>query len=155
MLASCLWGDREVTRWIGGPFSAMQVRDRLANEIAQQASHGVQYWPVFLLADGQFAGCCGLRPYPHGDRVFEIGFHLRPMFWKRGLAAEAAQAVIAHAFDKLGATALFAGHHPQNAASAKALERLGFRYERDEPYAPTGLMHPSYLLRKPAPEGTR
>jgi RimJ/RimL family protein N-acetyltransferase len=152
-LAQALWGDPEVTRLFGGPFSHEQVRARLAREIAQQASHGLQYWPIFLLDDGEFAGCCGLRPYPHGQRMHELGFHLRPCHWGKGLASEAARAVIVYAFDELGADALFAGHHPDNMASAKALERLGFRFERHELYPPTGLLHPSYVLLRP-PSGS-
>lgn len=148
-LASALWGDADVTRFIGGPFDETQVRERLAREIALQAAHGVQYWPVFLLASGGFIGCCGLRPYDAAARTFELGFHLLPRHWGQGLAHEAARAVIAHAFGELGASALFAGHHPHNAASAKALERLGFHFARLEHYAPTGLMHPSYLLGGP------
>ena len=44
--------------------------------------------------------------------------------------------------------ALFAGLHPGNAASRRTLEKLGFLYTHHEPYAPTGLDHPGYLLAK-------
>ncbi len=145
-LAMALWGDAEVTRLIGGPFSRDQVRERLGREIATMRSHGVQYWPVFLRATGEHVGCCGLRPYRMEEKVYEVGVHLRPAFWGRGYAPEATDAVIAHAFDTLGARGLFAGHHPGNAASRRVLERLGFRYTHDEFYPPTGLRHPSYLL---------
>ncbi|HEY2346728.1 MAG TPA: GNAT family N-acetyltransferase [Xanthomonadaceae bacterium] len=147
-LATMLWSDPEVTRLIGGPFNADAIHLRLAREIAQQQSHGVQYWPMFQMEDDAFAGCCGLRPYPREEDVYEIGFHLRPAFQGRGLANEAARAVIAYAFDALDAHALFAGHHPDNTGSAKALAKLGFRYDRDEFYEPTGRMHPSYLLTR-------
>ena len=53
---------------------------------------------------------------------------------------------IAHAGRELGATALFAGHSPSSDASGQLLQKLGFHYERDEFYAPTGLQHPSYFL---------
>ena len=148
-LAMSLWGDPNVTQLFGGPFSAGEIVARLEREIAQQANHGVQYWPIFLLDSGEFVGCCGLRPYPSAERqgtIYELGFHLRPQFWGRGLAIEAARAVIAFAFEDLSATSLFAGHHPDNAASARLLEKLGFRYEHDEFYPPTGREHPSYVL---------
>jgi ribosomal-protein-alanine N-acetyltransferase len=145
-LAMTVWGDPAVTRLFGGPFSASHVQARLTQEIAQQAMHGVQYWPIFLLEFDAFVGCCGLRPYPHGERVFEIGFHLVPLYWQLGLAKEAARAVIDHAFDVLGATSVFAGHHPDNDSSARLLGKLGFQFDRHEFHAPTGLEHPSYLL---------
>lgn len=145
-LATALWGDPVVTELIGGPFSAEEIRTRLAREIASQDSHGVQYWPLFLRSSGAHLGCCGLRPYRPDQGVYELGFHLLATHWGRGYASEAARAVIGHAFDALGATALFAGHHPRNTASRALLEKLGFRYTHDELYPPTGAEHPSYLL---------
>lgn len=63
---------------------------------------------------------------------------------------EAARSVIEHAFTALGATALFAGHPPQNAPSRRTLQKLGFRYTHHEPHAPSGLDHPAYLLCREA-----
>lgn len=145
-LACALWGDARVTALIGGPFTEAHVAARLEKEIATQAEFGVQYWPTFLLDDGQHVGCAGLRPYRVDERVYELGFHLRPEHWGRGLAKEAARAVIKFAFENLGASALFAGHHPENGASRQLLEKLGFRRTGEEFYEPTGFKHPSYLL---------
>jgi ribosomal-protein-alanine N-acetyltransferase len=57
--------------------------------------------------------------------------------------------VITYAFDTLGASALFAGHHPENAASRKVLAKLGFQFTHKQLYPPTGLEHDSYLLKRP------
>jgi RimJ/RimL family protein N-acetyltransferase len=141
-----LWGDPKVTQLIGGPFSAEQIRDRLAREIANMTEYGVQYWPIFLLSNDAHLGCCGLRPYKPDQHIYELGFHLRSAYWGQGFASEAARAVIAYAFDALEATGLFAGHNPANEVSRHVLEKLGFRYTHDEFYPPTGLHHPSYLL---------
>jgi hypothetical protein len=58
-----------------------------------------------------------VRPYRSEPRVYELGFHLRPAFWNRGLATEAAGAVIRYAFTTLAAEGLFAGHHRANHVS--------------------------------------
>jgi [ribosomal protein S5]-alanine N-acetyltransferase len=147
-LAHELWGNAEVTSLIGGPFTAEQVEQRLNREIASMRAYNVQYWPVFLLESDQHAGCAGLRPYRLDQQIYELGFHFRPEYWGRGLAQEAGRAVIAYAFDQLGASALFAGHHPANAASARVLANLGFQFTHEEFYPPTGLQHPSYLLTR-------
>jgi [ribosomal protein S5]-alanine N-acetyltransferase len=147
-LALALWGDPRVTALIGGPFDSQRVRHLLDAQLAAD----LQYWPVFLRAGSAFAGCCGLRPYPPRARTLELGFHFLPERWGQGLATEAARAAIDLAFTSLGAAELFAGHHPENAASARTLRKLGFRYTHDELYPPTGLRHPSYLL---APAGTQ
>jgi len=147
-LAFALWGDARVTAFIGGQFTEAQVRQRLQEQMDLQRQHGFQYWPVFQRDSGEHIGCCGLRPRDLPQGILEIGFHLRPQSWGKGYATEAAQAVSSYAFEKLGARALFAGHHPQNASSRRTLEKLGFQYSHDEPYAPTGLRHPSYFLRR-------
>lgn len=149
-LALGLWGDLRVTRLIDarGQLTEEQVRQKLQEEIDRQAQYGVQYWPIFLLSTGEHVGCCGLRPYDLDQNIYEIGFHIRPPYWRRGFASEAARRVITYAFDELGAQALFAGHNPRNTPSRELLLTLGFHYTHDEYYSPTGLNHPSYLLRK-------
>lgn len=147
-LAMKLWGNPRVTARIGGPWDADQVRARLLAEISQMHQLGVQYWPVFLLEGDQHIGCAGLRPYRMEEGIFELGVHLRPEFWGRRLAEEAARAVIDYAFNILHAQSLFAGHHPANEASRRLLLKLGFVHTHDEVYPPTGLMHPSYLLAR-------
>jgi len=149
-LAYVLWKDIQVTRFFGGPFSEEQIRERLAREVASMRARGVQYWPIFSLADGDFAGCCGLRPYKSQERIYELGFHLRPPCWGKGFAMESARAVIVLAYESLGAEALFAGHHPENFASQKVLGKLGFHFTHEELYAPTGEMHRCYILRSSA-----
>ena len=148
-LANALWGDPKVTALIGGPFNEEQVKARLHAEIAGMDVHSVQYWPIFLLPGDEHVGCAGLRPYRILHLTYEIGFHLRPAYWGRGLAEEAARAVIAFAFETVGAKAIFAGHHPRNLASRRIIGKLGFRHTHDERYPPTGLNHPSYLLQAP------
>jgi RimJ/RimL family protein N-acetyltransferase len=113
-------------------------------------THRVQYWPIFLRHGGAHVGCCGLRPFDPEEDTFELGFHLRPAYWGRGLAVEAGQAVVGYAFATLRARRLFAGHHPANAPSRSVLERLGFRFTGERFYAPTRLYHRSYVLDPPA-----
>ena len=144
-LAEALFGDPEVTAWVGGPFDHAAIAARLATELANDATHGYCYW--VLHAGDTFVGCCGLKP--RESRIQELGFYLRRPFWGGGYAVEAGRAVIDHAFGPLDADALFAGHHPANHGSRAVLGKLGFIYAFDELYPPTGLQHPGYLLRNP------
>ena len=147
-LAARLWGDERFSTLLGGPFTAEQIRARLDCHIEMLASAKMQYWPMFLLDGGEFVGCAGLRPHDKGPRIFEIGYHLVPEFWGRGLATEAGRAVVEYGFAKLGAEALFAGHHPDNRDSARVLLKLGFEYAGHEVYPPTGWVEPTYWLRR-------
>ncbi len=149
-LARELWGDLEVTRFFGGPFSEEEIGQRLEREISRMKTYQFQYWPIHLLADSEHVGCCGLRPYRLEEEIHELGFHLRPKYWGQGLAPEAARAVIDFAFETIGAKGLSAGHHPENAASRKVLEKLGFRYTHDEFFGALGIDIPYYLLTQPS-----
>lgn len=149
VLALGLWGDFEVTKLFDGrgPLTRAQVAHRLDHEIATQSEHNVQYWPVFLLETGEHIGCAGLRPYDALKNILEIGFHIGSRHWRKGYASEAARSVIDYAFNTLKVAGLFAGHNPRNTGSRHLLCKLGFTYTHDEFYSPTGLMHPSYLLK--------
>jgi RimJ/RimL family protein N-acetyltransferase len=178
-LALSLWRDETVAAMSGGPFTDEQIAGRLEREMTMLRDHGIQYWPMFLRETDEFAGCAGLRPvelladHPFlverafllereraeiagAARVFEVGYHLCPGIRGRGLATEAALAVIEQGFGVHGADALFAGHHPSNDASRRVLLKVGFEYVRDEVYPPTGWIEPTYLLRRgssPVPKG--
>ena len=147
-LASELWGDARVTSLIGGPLDRREAHARLVRELGFERNHGVEYWPIFDRARDEHVGCAGLHPRDPATRVFELGFHLLPRHQGRGLATEAARSVIDWAFDVLGATSLFAGHHPDNSGSKAVLIKLGFHHTHDELYPPTGLEHPSYVLTR-------
>lgn len=156
-LATRLWGNPLVTRYITrtGQMTEPEIAARLAREVESGAKHGIQYWPLYLKADGSFLGCCGLRPYDLDQGIAEVGVHLLPEAWGKGYAQEATRAVIGYAFDKLGLQALFAGHNPNNTASAAVLRKLGFVRTGEEFYEPTGLWHPAYLLRRDDVRGVR
>jgi [ribosomal protein S5]-alanine N-acetyltransferase len=144
-LATLLWSDPRVMHFLGGPYSSEEVHARIERELANDDAHGVQYWPVFTIEGGEFAGCCGLKPHEPEHRRYEIGFHFRPEFWRTGFAYEASLAVIDYAFDTLGAAELYAGRHPDNIASANLLAKLGFTQIGTHHFARTGLEHPWYV----------
>ena len=152
-LAIGLWGDPAVTRYIAARgYTVREVQIRLELEIEAQHTHGIQYWPLFLLGSGEHVGCCGLRMRAGNPDAPELGVHVASRYWRKGYALEAASCVIEHAFKVRGVRAIFAGHNLENVASRRLLERLHFVYTHDEFYAPTGLEHPSYLLARPVLE---
>jgi RimJ/RimL family protein N-acetyltransferase len=100
-LAIALWGDLEVTKFFDkrGTLSKKQVKTRLLKEIHTQYEHDIQYWPIFILETDEHIGCAGLRPYDLPNRIIEIGFHIKPEYWRQGYASEAAICVMAYAFN--------------------------------------------------------
>lgn len=66
---------------------------------------------------------------PKREGVYEVGYILRPDYAGRGLAREAVNAAIAHGFSALGSRRICADIDPDNAASVKLVEALGFKLE--------------------------
>jgi len=56
--------------------------------------------------------------------VAEIGYFLEPVYWGKGLATEAAKAIVDFAFEQ-GATCVMATCSAQNFASEKVMKRCG------------------------------
>jgi [ribosomal protein S5]-alanine N-acetyltransferase len=57
-----------------------------------------------------------------------LGYWFEHASWGRGIATEAARAVVGFAFNDIGLSRLKAGHAADNAASGRVLLKLGFRH---------------------------
>jgi ribosomal-protein-alanine N-acetyltransferase len=120
------WNDPRVGRWLwdGNPVAA-EVVARLVERSThtfQEAGWGL--WALRPAAGAPLIGLCGLCPFDHGPGV-ELLYSLAPTHWSRGLATEAATAVLAHAFDTLGLPEVLATTDDGNDASLRVLHRLG------------------------------
>jgi len=96
--------------------------------LAMRAAEGARGDRVRLITqrtDQAPLGVIGL--HPHGDGLWELGYWLAMPAWGRGIATEAASAVIADAQSR-GIERLVAGHFSDNPASARVLTKLGFAY---------------------------
>lgn len=149
--ANELWGDSDVMAFLNvdGSLDSNQVHEKLKNEISNQDKNNIQYWAVFEKATSDFIGCCGLQPWNYSFRSGpELGFHIIKNKWGQGFATEAARGSVIYAFETLGCSQLMVGHHPKNVNSKKVLMRLKFDFVEDVFFEATGLMHPSYELRR-------
>lgn len=89
-------------------------------------------FPIFLRESGEFIGTCGIEPFElDGQLEAELGYRLCLKFWGHGYAKEAAAAVLSYGFGDLKLAKIMAFVLPQNRASVKILEQLGFWYLRD------------------------
>ena len=79
--------------------------------------------------DGEVAGDLFVMPKGPSYSQAEVGWSLNPRFGGRGIATEAARAVIDLAFDHYGVHRVTAQLDARNARSAALCERLGMRRE--------------------------
>ena len=74
-------------------------------------------------------GMCGLLKRDSLPDV-DLGFAFLPDYWGKGFAFEAASAVMSHARKVLELQSVLAITDPDNEASIKLLEKLGFHFDR-------------------------
>lgn len=79
--------------------------------------------------DGALVGTCSLFNRVPSCRRAEIGFALAPAFWGRAYMDESLRALLRHGFNAMALNRVEADIDPRNEASARTLERLGFRRE--------------------------
>jgi RimJ/RimL family protein N-acetyltransferase len=65
----------------------------------------------------------------------EIGWRLDPAYWGRGLATEAADAVLRDGFERLGLGRIISIIHRDNTASRRVAEKIGLRLWREAEHA--------------------
>jgi ribosomal-protein-alanine N-acetyltransferase len=119
----------EVLRWTGDPGVANldEARASLrARPIADYARHGYGRWACIDKASGSLIGFAGPKYLDELSEV-DIGYRLLPAWWGRGLATEATGAACNYCFARLGLPRLLGLVHPDNAASVRVLEKLGFK----------------------------
>jgi len=60
----------------------------------------------------------------NGNEVVEIGYIFDNTYWHNGYATEAAESLIAYAFDSLELPAVYCSIRPENKASIRVAKRL-------------------------------
>ncbi len=120
--------DPEVMRFIGdGQPPDPAEHERLVRErIHTDFGEGLGYWSAFPRnRPEEFLGYVQLTAMPgYGD--IEIGYRFRNAVWGLGLAPEAANACIEHAFRTRTLPEVVAVVHPDNVRSQRVLVKLGF-----------------------------
>ena len=110
---------REAMRWWSTPphDDIEQSRAWLDGMIANTAAGAADF---VVEHEGRVIGKAGCWKAP------DVGYILHPEVWGRGFASEALSAVIDHVFVATDLGTLNADVDPNNAASIRLLERLGF-----------------------------
>ncbi len=95
---------------------------------ATHEAHGYGLDLVMHKASDDKMGICGLVRRDTLDHP-DLGYAFLPSFWRNGYALEAARGVLTHARDRLGIGRILAIVSPENAASIRLLEKVGFALE--------------------------
>lgn len=109
-----------------------EAREKVRHRIRLFDERKLGKFPIFLRATGEFMGTCGMEPFDlEGQPEIELGYRLCLNFWGKGYAREAAKGMLSYGFRDLKLAKIMAFALPQNKASLKILDQLGFRYLRE------------------------
>ena len=146
-------GDEETMRYIGGtPVGREDSWRRLLLGVGMWSLIGTGPWAVELKSDGRMVGHCGffqfnreMAPLILGEP--EMGWIFDRSVHGQGIAFEACAAALQWADANLEAGSYPAIISPENAASIRLAERLGFRRQPDALYRG----ETTALFRRPRP----
>ena len=110
--------DPRATRWWSTP--PHETLDQTRAWLDAMIANGPDHLDFVVELDGRVIGKAGFYVMP------DVGYILNPDCWGQGLAGEAVGAVIDHVFSTRDVDTLTADVDPENVASIRLLERLGF-----------------------------
>ena len=130
--------DAEVRRYVGGaPRTRENAERKFHSSHQRSASSRLGLHATVFKPDDRYIGYCGIYPHfaPAGpiDGEAALGFTFARDYWGRGLATEAGRAFVKFGFEELRLRRIVATVQVGNAASVRAIEKLGFQLFETEP----------------------
>ena len=140
--------DPETMRYYPAPIDHAGVEQWIErNRQRYQDDDGVGLWAMELNKTKELIGDCGIiLQQVEGERLYEIGYHLRRDFWGQGLATEAAIACRDWGFALLKTGRLISLIRPENLPSRRVAERTGMTVWKEVNWR--GLRHMVYSIER-------
>lgn len=129
-----LYRDPDIRRYFPeGVLTLEETRDELAWFLNGHPDHPeLGLWATIHKESGGFIGRCGLLPWTiDGVDEVEIAYLIAKPYWRQGLGAEAARALVRYGFETLGLKRLIALIDPAHEASIRTAMGVGFRFEKE------------------------
>jgi RimJ/RimL family protein N-acetyltransferase len=122
----------ELGRWLSWPEKIQSLEaaeDLCLRRRAEWIRREDLTYGIFLKNSDRFLGATGLHSPRWDDRAFEIGYFLRTSATGNGYMTEAVKALVEMGLNALAANRLDAWIEPENHASIRVAELVGFTYE--------------------------
>jgi ribosomal-protein-alanine N-acetyltransferase len=146
-----LYCDPEITKFIP---DAPRSREEAQEELEWHMNGHPRYpelglWATIHKETGKFIGRCGLLPWEiDGVYEVEVAYTIAQNYWRRGLASEAAQAILQYGFEKLNLSRLICMIEPENIGSQKVAEKIGMALEKTVDLPFEGNNYPTLIYSK-------
>jgi [ribosomal protein S5]-alanine N-acetyltransferase len=123
-----LIGDPEVTKYTNVvTITTLEEAQAVLERLDQRyAARDMIRWAIEFVEHKEMIGTIGLLRFDFEHRHAELAYDIARRWWGRGLTPEAARTVIRYGFSVLGLHRIEAGVLPENDASVRVLQKLGF-----------------------------
>jgi len=115
-----------------GPAAGWQIHTSVeeSRQIIRDILSDPETYAIVLKETGLPIGSIGLHnnSFVNGGDEKELGYWIGVPYWGRGLAAEASEELLRHAFEDIGLSRVWCSHYEENKRSARVQEKLGFKY---------------------------
>jgi ribosomal-protein-alanine N-acetyltransferase len=126
-----IFSDPIAMHHFGVVFDRRKMDEWVRNNLEHEKKHGFSLLSVILKDNGELIGDCGLETDEiDGRTVVGIGFDFQRVYWGKGYATEAAQAVLEYGFRRFEFDSISAWIDPENTPSQRVAERIGMKVER-------------------------
>jgi RimJ/RimL family protein N-acetyltransferase len=121
-----VYGDADAMRWVGDgkPLDLSECRHWIEVTLRNYAKRGYGMFALASRDTGAIIGFCGLV-HPGGQSEAELKYALSRAYWGKGLATEAAAAMLSFAASAQGIERVIATVDPDNIASQRVLLKAG------------------------------
>ena len=123
--------DHQVMKYIGDGSIFHWTRDVAFKKFKEQVSNlkagTVGEMSVYRQSDASYLGWCSISHSRFLNDI-ELGYRFCCDAWGHGYATEAAGAMLSATYQAAGVDQILACAHPENAASIRVLEKLGFKF---------------------------
>lgn len=121
--------DPESMKFYPTPFTDKKVEDWIKWNIDNYKKYKHGLWAIILKEGNIFLGDCGITIQNiEGDKLPELGYHIKNEYCNKGYATEAAKACMDYAFKKLDYSAIYTYTKYDNIASFKVAEKNGMKF---------------------------
>jgi RimJ/RimL family protein N-acetyltransferase len=143
--------DVDVMRFIGnGSIVSLSCDEFLVHHrrsLSQRRGDEYGLASVIVKETNHYIGACWLKYDSFFDGI-ELGYRYIKSAWGRGYATEAARAVLTAGFSLPQLDQVWACSHPDNPASIRVLEKLGFVYIFDKYHPVSKREVPVYMIKR-------
>ena len=121
--------DPESMKFYPKPFSDKKVEDWIKWSIDNYKRYRHGLWAVILKEGNVFLGDCGITMQDiDGEKLPELGYHIKNEYCNKGYATEAAKACMDYAFRTLDYPVLYTYTKHDNKPSARVAEKNGMSF---------------------------